>query len=77
MLVVLDYFSRYHEIAIVFSTTSEKIIESLERIFVIHGLSLSVTSDNGLQFIQVSSKDIWNDVVMSTGKPHLYGPKLT
>ena len=33
------------------STPSEKIIESLERIFMIHGLQLSVTSDNGPQFV--------------------------
>ena len=51
MLVVVDCFSRYYEIEILCSTTSEKIIESLERIFMIHGLPLSLTSDNGLQFI--------------------------
>ena len=33
------------------STISEKIIESLERIFTTHGLPLSVTSGNGPQFI--------------------------
>lgn len=51
VLVVVDYFSRYYEIEIMRSTTSEKIIESLEGIFMIHGLPLSVTSDNGPQFI--------------------------
>lgn len=51
MLVVVDYFTRYYEIEIVCSTTSKKIIESLERIFMIHSLPLSVTSDNRLQFI--------------------------
>ena len=33
------------------STTSDKIIERLERIFMIHVLPLSVTSDNGPQFV--------------------------
>ena len=51
VLVVVDYFSRYYEIEIMRSTTSEKIIESLERIFMIHGLPISVTSDNGPQFV--------------------------
>ena len=51
MLVVVDYFSRYYEIEIMRSTTSEKIIESLERIFMIHGLPLSITSDNSPQFV--------------------------
>ena len=51
VLVVVDYFSRYYEIEIMRSTTSEKIIASLERIFMIHGLPLSITSDNGPQFV--------------------------
>ena len=51
VLVVVEYFSRYYEIEIMHSTPSEKIIESLERIFMIHGLPLSVTSDNGPQFV--------------------------
>lgn len=33
------------------STTSEKIMKTLERIFMIHGLPLSITSDNGPQFV--------------------------
>ena len=51
VLVVVEYFSRYYEIEIMHSTPSEKIIESLERIFMIHGLPLLVTSDNGPQFV--------------------------
>ena len=47
VLVVVDYFSRNYEIEIMCSTTSAEIIKSLERIFMIHGLPLSVTSDNG------------------------------
>ena len=49
VLVVVDYFSRYrcYKIEIMHSTTLERIIESLERIFTTHGLPLSVTNDNG------------------------------
>ena len=47
VLVIIDYFSRYYEIEITCSTTSSEVIKSLERIFMIHGLPLSVTSDNG------------------------------
>ena len=50
VLVVVDYFSRFYEIGVMRSTTSEKIIERLEEIFTTHGLPLSVTSDNGPQF---------------------------
>ena len=45
VLVVVDYFSRFCEIEIIRSTTSEKIIECLEETFTTHGLPLSVTSD--------------------------------
>ena len=47
VLIVIDYFSRYYEIEIMCSKTSAEIIKSLNRIFMIHGLPLSVTSDNG------------------------------
>ena len=50
VLVIVDYFSRFYEIGVMRSTTSEKIIERLEEIFTTHGLPLSVTSDNGPQF---------------------------
>ena len=69
VLVVVNYFIRYYEIEIMRSTTSAEIIKSLERIFMIHGLPLSVTSDVG------RLKDIWKAVVSNTGKPYHYGPK--
>ena len=47
VLAVVNYFIRYYEIEIMCSTTSAEIIKSLERIFMIHGLPLSVTSDVG------------------------------
>ena len=51
ILVVVDYYSRFIEFAIMKSTTSEKVIMELERIFSIHGLPLSMKSDNGSQFV--------------------------
>ena len=50
VLVIVDYFSRYHEAEVMRSTTSEKVIEYLEKIFTTHGLPLSLRSDNGPQF---------------------------
>ena len=43
VLVVVDYFSRFYEIGVMRSTTSEKIIERLEEIFTTHGFPLSVS----------------------------------
>lgn len=50
ILVVVDYFSRYYEYDVMTSTTSEKIIDSLESIFSRHGLPVTIKSDNGPQF---------------------------
>ena len=51
VFVCVDYYSRYYEIDILRTITSEKIIDSLEQIFIVHGLPISITSDNGRQFI--------------------------
>ncbi len=50
ILVVVDYYSRYYEYAILKSTTAEKVIDSLEDIFSRHGLPLTIRSDCGPQF---------------------------
>lgn len=50
VLVVVDYYSRYFEVEITKDTTSKKVIESLERMFLTHGLPRSLTSDNAAQF---------------------------
>ena len=51
ILVVVDYYSRFYEIEILKSTTTDKIISCLERIFSRHGLPITLKSDNGPQFI--------------------------
>ena len=51
VLVIVDYFSRYYEVEIMRLTTSEKVIECLEKIFTTHGLPQSLRSrHNGPQF---------------------------
>ena len=77
VLVVVDYFSRYYEIEIMRSTTSEKIIESLERIFMIHGLPLSVTSDNGPQFVSNEFEKYLEDCGIEHRKTTPLWPKRT
>ena len=53
LLVVVDYYSRYMEVEVLKSTTADKVIASLRKIFltVTHGLPVSITTDNGPQFI--------------------------
>ena len=49
-LLVVDYFSRYPEIAKLASTTSAAVITSLKSIFARHGIPEVVHSDNGPQY---------------------------
>ena len=51
ILVVVDYYSRYFETAILRSTQTKHVITALENMFTTHGLPVSITSDNGPQFI--------------------------
>ena len=62
ILVVIDYYSRYYEIAIMKDTTSEKIIDSLENIFLHHGLPMCIRSDNGPQFTSEGFKQYLKDI---------------
>lgn len=49
-LLVVDYFSRYVEVAKLSSTTSAAVIDHLKSIFARHGIPSTVRSDNGPQF---------------------------
>ncbi len=56
-LLVVDYYSRYIEIAKLHSTTSTSIINHLKSIFARHGIPESVMSDNGPQYSAQIFKD--------------------
>ena len=44
---VVDYFSRYFDIAVMKKVTSVKIIACFEKMFATHGISISINCDNG------------------------------
>ena len=50
VFAVVDYYSRFFEMEFTKSTTSEKVISMLSKIFVTHGLPLSLRTHNGSQF---------------------------
>ena len=50
-LVVIDYYSRWLDIKLMTSTTSEAVIRKLREMFATHGIPDVVISDNGPQFI--------------------------
>lgn len=51
LLVVVDYYSRYVEIEIMTKTDSTETIKRLSTIFARFGLPVSITADNGRQFV--------------------------
>ena len=51
LFVVVDYYSRYMEVQVLKSTTTNKIIRSLKSMFLSHGPLVSITIDNGPQFL--------------------------
>ena len=56
IFVAIDYFSRYLELDVMKTVTTEKVIESLAKMFATHGLLISKTSDNGPQFVSEEFK---------------------
>ena len=57
LFVAVDYYSRYVEADVMKSTTTDKIIASLKTMFLTHGLPISISSDNGPQFISQEFKN--------------------
>ena len=51
VFVVVDYYSRFFEMEFTKSTTSEKIVSMLSKIFVTYALPLPLRTDNGPQFV--------------------------
>jgi len=56
LFVMVEYYSRYVEVDVMRLTTSDKIIKTLKKMFITHGLPLRITTDNGPQFISEEFK---------------------
>ena len=71
LLVLVDYFSRFVEVSVMKSVTSELVIRELEKIFAVHGNPESLKTDNGSQFIsnEFSSFLKENDIYHLTSTP--------
>lgn len=50
LLVVVDYYSRWIEIFILKTITSDKIIKCFKSLFAVHGLPFSIQTDNAQNF---------------------------
>ena len=72
LFVVVSYFSRFFETRVMRSTTSRKVVNSLERMFSRHGMPLSLKTDNGPQF----SSDEFSSYLLECGIEHRYSTPL-
>lgn len=72
LLLIVDYYSRFYEVVILRSTTSEKIIEALIPIFSRFGVPFSLKTDNGPQFVS----EIFENFLTSLGIEHRKSPPL-
>ena len=61
LLVVVDYYSCYFEVAILKSVTSRRIIDALKTMFSTHGIPISMKTDNGAQFVSDEMKKFFQD----------------
>ncbi|XP_044163820.1 uncharacterized protein K02A2.6-like [Acropora millepora] len=72
LLVVVDYYSRYYEVVIMHSTTTEKIVDALSTIFARFGFPYSLKSDNGSQFLSEN----FQTFLQESGIEHRTSPPL-
>lgn len=57
ILVLVDYYSRYFEVAVTKNISSENIKSLISRFCLTHGLPLSIHTDNGPQFVSQNFKN--------------------
>ncbi|CAC5358386.1 unnamed protein product [Mytilus coruscus] len=57
LFTVVDYYSRWLEVTIMSkSTSADRVVDALDKMFTIHGLPISIATDNGPQFISDTFK---------------------
>ena len=69
LLVVIDYFSRWSEVAVIRNTTASKVIQCMAKMFCTHGLPIHVRSDNGPQF----TSELFTKFMCENGIEHIKG----
>ena len=79
LLVVVDYYSRYIKVEVLKSTTADKVIASLRKIFltVTLGLPVSITTDNGPQFISEEFCNLLKKKALNTDELLRFGLRRT
>ena len=66
-LITVDAHSKWPEVNPMMTTTAEKTMEELRRVFAIHGLPEQIVSDNGAQF----TSDLFQQFLEENGIKHV------
>lgn len=74
ILVVIDYFSRYMEIAIMTKITAENTIKSLKKIFRTWGPPRTITLDNAKQFVSTELREYCKSIGVHLNHTTPYWP---
>ncbi|VDI71195.1 Hypothetical predicted protein [Mytilus galloprovincialis] len=61
MFVLVDYYSRYFEVAVTKNISSENITSLISKFCLTHGLPLSIHTDNGPQFVSQHFKNFMSE----------------
>ena len=72
LLVIVDYYSRYFEVKVMKSTTTESILKVLDMVFSCFGYPFSLKSDNGTNFVSVN----FDAYLRERGIMHVTSPPL-
>ena len=72
LLVFVDYYSRFYEVAIMYSTAAKRVVDVLKQIFSRYGFPFTLKSDNGPQFCCAEFEKFLSD----QGIEHLTSPPL-
>ncbi|KAG7304923.1 hypothetical protein JYU34_010335 [Plutella xylostella] len=76
LLVVVDYYSRYKEIKFTKTITSTQMIKLLKEMFSRLGYPVSITADNGRQFVSEEFKDFCKECGIKLFSTVPYWPQM-
>lgn len=72
LLVAVDYYSRYFEVVVLRSTTSQKLIEVIKPMFARYGVPTSMKTDNGPNLVSQE----FDEFLREYGVQHVTSPPL-
>ena len=75
LLVAVDYYSRWFEIAMLYSTSTAKVVNCLDNWFTSHGLPELIVTDNGVQFTSSDFAQFLNENGIDHRKVTPYYPQ--